>query len=110
MFISISLAVPRSIIFADTHCLAMISSIILSVFPAHMPSISAQQTELFNESIRYNITYGTGNVTEEQIEEAARKAYAHEFISSLPEGYDTPVGQNGQKLSGGQRQHHSHPR
>ena len=63
-----------------------------------------QQTELFNESIRYNITYGTGNVTEEQIEEAARKAYAHEFISSLPEGYDTPVGQNGQKLSGGQRQ------
>jgi len=63
-----------------------------------------QQTELFNESIRYNITYGTANATQEQVEEAARKAYAHEFISEMPEGYNTQVGQNGQKLSGGQRQ------
>ncbi len=63
-----------------------------------------QQTELFNETISYNIAYGTDNATQEQIEDAARKAFAHDFIASLPEAYNTQVGQNGQKLSGGQRQ------
>ena len=63
-----------------------------------------QQTELFNESIHYNIRYGRWDATEEEIEEAARKAHAHEFISEFPEGYRTMVGPNGFRLSGGQRQ------
>ncbi len=67
-------------------------------------ALVTQQTELFNESISYNIAYGTENATQEQIEESARKAFAHEFITSLPRGYQTQVGQNGQMLSGGQRQ------
>jgi len=63
-----------------------------------------QQTELFNESIAYNIRYGRWEATEEEIEEAARKAHAHEFISEFPDGYRTMVGPNGFRLSGGQRQ------
>jgi ATP-binding cassette, subfamily B, bacterial MsbA len=63
-----------------------------------------QQTELFNESILYNIRYGRWDATEEEIMEAARKAHAHEFISEFPEGYRTMVGPNGFRLSGGQRQ------
>jgi ATP-binding cassette subfamily B protein/subfamily B ATP-binding cassette protein MsbA len=63
-----------------------------------------QQTELFNESIHYNIRYGRWDATDEEIEEAARKAHAHEFISEFPEGYRTMVGPNGFRLSGGQRQ------
>ncbi|MFM9010387.1 MAG: ABC transporter ATP-binding protein, partial [Planctomycetota bacterium] len=60
-----------------------------------------QQTELFNESILYNIRYGRWDATDEEIEEAARKAHAHEFISEFPEGYRTMVGPNGFRLSGG---------
>jgi subfamily B ATP-binding cassette protein MsbA len=63
-----------------------------------------QQTELFNESIHYNIRYGRWDATEEEIEEAARKARAHDFIADFPEGYRTMVGPNGFRLSGGQRQ------
>ncbi len=63
-----------------------------------------QQTELFNESILYNIRYGRWDATAEEIEEAARKAHAHEFISDFPNGYQTMVGPNGFRLSGGQRQ------
>ncbi|NBW95164.1 MAG: ABC transporter ATP-binding protein [Planctomycetia bacterium] len=63
-----------------------------------------QQTELFNESILYNIRYGRWDATEEEIEEAARKAHAHDFISEFPDGYRTMVGPNGFRLSGGQRQ------
>ena len=63
-----------------------------------------QQTELFNESILYNIRYGRWEATTEEIEEAARKAHAHEFISDFPNGYQTMVGPNGFRLSGGQRQ------
>ncbi|MFM7207298.1 MAG: ABC transporter ATP-binding protein [Planctomycetaceae bacterium] len=63
-----------------------------------------QQTELFNESIHYNIKYGRWDATDEEIEEAARQAHAHEFISEFPEGYRTMVGPNGFRLSGGQRQ------
>jgi len=63
-----------------------------------------QQTELFNESIMYNIRYGRWDATDAEIEEAARKAHAHEFISEFPEGYRTMVGPNGFRLSGGQRQ------
>jgi subfamily B ATP-binding cassette protein MsbA len=63
-----------------------------------------QQTELFNESILYNIRYGRWDATDEEIEEAARRAHAHAFISEFPEGYRTMVGPNGFRLSGGQRQ------
>jgi ATP-binding cassette subfamily B protein/subfamily B ATP-binding cassette protein MsbA len=67
-------------------------------------ALVTQQTELFNESILYNIRYGRWDATDEEIVEAARKAHAHEFISEFPEGYQTMVGPNGFRLSGGQRQ------
>jgi ATP-binding cassette subfamily B protein/subfamily B ATP-binding cassette protein MsbA len=67
-------------------------------------ALVTQQTELFNESIFYNIRYGRWDATEEEIIEAAKKAHAHEFISLMPEGYRTMVGPNGFRLSGGQRQ------
>jgi subfamily B ATP-binding cassette protein MsbA len=63
-----------------------------------------QETVLFNESVRANIAYGRPDVAHEAVERAARMAQAHEFISALPEGYDTPVGEKGVRLSGGQRQ------
>jgi subfamily B ATP-binding cassette protein MsbA len=67
-------------------------------------ALVTQQTELFNESIHYNIRYGRWDATDEEIEEAARKAHAHDFIADFPEGYQTMVGPNGFRLSGGQRQ------
>lgn len=63
-----------------------------------------QDTVLFNDSIRYNIAYGRDGATQAQIEAAARAAQIHEFILSLPEGYDTQVGERGLKLSGGEKQ------
>ncbi|MFJ8883815.1 ABC transporter ATP-binding protein [Streptomyces sp. NPDC102402] len=59
---------------------------------------------LFSESVGANIAYGYPGATQEQIERAARAAQAHGFISALPEGYDTKVGEHGLTLSGGQRQ------
>jgi ABC-type multidrug transport system fused ATPase/permease subunit len=67
-------------------------------------AIVTQQTELFNESILYNIRYGRWDASEEEIEAAARKAHAHDFIADFPDGYRTMVGPNGFRLSGGQRQ------
>ncbi|MFM8891114.1 MAG: ABC transporter ATP-binding protein, partial [Planctomycetia bacterium] len=67
-------------------------------------ALVTQQTELFNESILYNIRYGRWDATEDEIVEAAKQAHAHEFISEFPEGYRTMVGPNGFRLSGGQRQ------
>jgi ATP-binding cassette, subfamily B, bacterial len=64
----------------------------------------AQEPLLFHRSIRENIAYGEDDVSDERIIAAAQKAYAHEFIASLPHGYDTIVGERGVKLSGGQRQ------
>nr|GMD22508.1 ABC transporter B family member 9-like [Ipomoea batatas] len=65
----------------------------------------SQEPVLFNETIRNNIAYGKhGNVTEEEIIEAAKSSNAHNFISSLPQGYSTPVGERGTQLSGGQKQ------
>ncbi|HQR42859.1 MAG TPA: ABC transporter ATP-binding protein, partial [Gemmatales bacterium] len=63
-----------------------------------------QHTVLFDDTIRNNISYGTHGHTAEEIEAAARKAFAHEFIMMLPKGYDTRVGEMGNSLSGGQRQ------
>ena len=59
---------------------------------------------LFSDSIRANISYGLPGATQEQIVAAARAAEAHEFITSLPDGYDTVIGEQGLTLSGGQRQ------
>ncbi|OUS20797.1 metal ABC transporter permease [Rhodobacterales bacterium 59_46_T64] len=63
-----------------------------------------QDTVLFNDSIRYNIAYGRDGATQAEVEEAARAAQIHEFVMSLPEGYDTQVGERGLKLSGGEKQ------
>ncbi|MFF0504040.1 ABC transporter ATP-binding protein [Streptomyces fimicarius] len=59
---------------------------------------------LFSDTVRANIAYGLPDATQEQIEAAARAAQAHGFISDLPDGYDTTVGEHGLTLSGGQRQ------
>ncbi|APO65861.1 ABC transporter ATP-binding protein [Rhizobium mongolense] len=64
----------------------------------------SQQPYLFEGTIRENIRYGRPEATDAEVEEAARLAYAHEFILAQPNGYDTPVGENGVTLSGGQRQ------
>ncbi len=64
----------------------------------------SQDVYLFHGTVRENITYGTFDASDEQVMEAAKIAEAHEFIMSLPQGYDTIVGERGQKLSGGQRQ------
>jgi subfamily B ATP-binding cassette protein MsbA len=67
-------------------------------------ALVTQETVLFNDTVRYNITYGKPDATEGEIEDAARAALAHDFISELPQGYDTIVGERGIFLSGGQRQ------
>ncbi|MCB0164167.1 MAG: ATP-binding cassette domain-containing protein, partial [Anaerolineae bacterium] len=64
----------------------------------------SQDVFLFHGTVRENIIYGTFNATDEQIVRAAKIAEAHDFITNLPQGYDTIVGERGQKLSGGQRQ------
>ena len=63
-----------------------------------------QDAYLFTTSIRENIRYGRLDASDEEVEQAARRAYAHEFIMSFPKGYDTMVGERGESLSGGQRQ------
>ena len=63
-----------------------------------------QQTVIFADTVRSNIAYGLVNTAQEKIIEAAKKAYAHEFIELLPDGYDTVLTESGQNLSGGQRQ------
>ncbi|HEY7945776.1 MAG: ABCB family ABC transporter ATP-binding protein/permease [Burkholderiales bacterium] len=66
--------------------------------------IVPQDTVLFNDSIGYNIAYGSPGATHEQIVIAAKLAQIHDFVSTLPEGYRTPVGERGLKLSGGEKQ------
>ena len=63
-----------------------------------------QESILLGASIRENIVYGKTDATDEEVEAAAREAYAHEFITKLPEGYETIIGERGSTLSGGQRQ------
>lgn len=63
-----------------------------------------QEAILFNDTIRANIAFGVENATDEQIEQAARVANAHEFIMATEQGYDTNIGDRGCRLSGGQRQ------
>ena len=63
-----------------------------------------QDTVLFNDTIYYNIAYGRDEATRAQIEQAAKASQIHEFVQSLPKGYDTMVGERGLKLSGGEKQ------
>ena len=63
-----------------------------------------QETQLFHDSIANNIAIGKENASREEIIEAAKKASIHEFISTLPKGYDTEVGELGDTLSGGEKQ------
>ncbi len=67
-------------------------------------AVVPQEPMLFHRSIRDNIAYGKPGATDEEVEAVAKKAQAHEFITSLEEGYDTLVGERGVKLSGGQKQ------
>ena len=67
-------------------------------------ALVTQETVLFNDTVRYNITYGRPEAGEEQLHNAARTALAHDFIVELPDGYDTIIGERGIFLSGGQRQ------
>jgi len=66
--------------------------------------IVTQETILFNDSIRANIAYGKSGAANQEIEEAARQANAHDFIIHLPQGYDTVIGDRGMRISGGERQ------
>lgn len=63
-----------------------------------------QDTVLFNDTIYYNIAYGLDNASQADVEKAAKDAQIHDFILSLPEGYETTVGERGLKLSGGEKQ------
>jgi ABC-type multidrug transport system fused ATPase/permease subunit len=67
-------------------------------------ALVSQEVLLFNATVAENIGFGKIGASREEIIAAARAAYAHEFISALPQGYDTPLGERGQRLSGGQRQ------
>jgi ATP-binding cassette subfamily B protein len=66
--------------------------------------IVPQDTVLFNDSIEYNIAYGKPGATRDEIVAAAKAAQIHDFVAGLPEGYATPVGERGLKLSGGEKQ------
>ncbi len=67
-------------------------------------AIVPQDTVLFNDTIYYNILYGRTDATRAEVEAAASAAHIHEFIQRLPDGYDSPVGERGLKLSGGEKQ------
>jgi subfamily B ATP-binding cassette protein MsbA len=66
--------------------------------------IVTQDTVLFDDTIARNIAYGVPAATRQEIEAAARAAHAHDFVMAQPHGYDTEIGERGQRLSGGQRQ------
>ena len=67
-------------------------------------AVVSQQAHIFNTTIQENLLLGNPSASREEVEQAARSASIHDFISSLPEGYQTMVGELGNKLSGGQRQ------
>ncbi|MGD8463129.1 MAG: ABC transporter ATP-binding protein [Anaerolineae bacterium] len=67
-------------------------------------AVVLQDTFLFNSTVRDNLLYGKPNASDEELVTAAQAAYAHEFIESLPDGYETDIGERGVRLSGGQKQ------
>lgn len=70
----------------------------------HQIGIVSQETFLFNDTVGANISYGTPQATQKEVETAAQRAYAHQFISKMPEGYQTIIGDRGFRLSGGEKQ------
>lgn len=66
--------------------------------------IVTQDSILFNDTVARNIAYGSSRRSEQEIEEAARKAFAHRFIEKMPDGYNTVIGDRGFRLSGGEKQ------
>jgi ABC-type multidrug transport system fused ATPase/permease subunit len=80
-----------------------VNEVRLAELRSHFALVS-QDVLLFNTTVAENIGYGKKDATREEIIAAAKEAYAHEFISALPQGYDTPLGERGLRLSGGQRQ------
>lgn len=70
----------------------------------HQIGVVTQETILFDDTIYNNIAYGNRHAKREDVEEAAQRAYAHDFITGLPHGYETRVGESGARLSGGQKQ------
>jgi ATP-binding cassette, subfamily B, bacterial MsbA len=70
----------------------------------NLMGIVSQESILFNDTVHNNIAFGVETATREEVIEAARIANAHDFISEMPEGYDTNIGDRGSKMSGGQRQ------
>jgi len=87
-------------ILIDGQDIAAITQTVLRQHISYVP----QEPLLFHRSIRENISYGQLDASDQVIEGVAKMAHAHEFISKLPQGYDTLVGERGVKLSGGQRQ------
>jgi ABC-type transport system involved in Fe-S cluster assembly fused permease/ATPase subunit len=91
----------------DTGCIlldgACIGDLPLSRL-RHAIAVVPQDTVLFNDTIGYNIAFGKAGSTQAEVEHAARLAHLHDFIMSLPDGYDTRVGERGVKLSGGEKQ------
>ena len=87
-------------ILIDGHDLRAVTSVSLR----NQMAVVTQFTFLFNDTVRNNIAYGQPDRPQAEVEAAARAANAHQFISQLPEGYETPVGDLGVRLSGGQRQ------
>ncbi|MCB9989028.1 MAG: ABC transporter ATP-binding protein [Rhodospirillales bacterium] len=80
-----------------------IRNVTLSSLRGHIALVS-QDITIFNDTVRANIAYGNQDASDEQIREAAKAAFAHDFIMAMPEGYDSILGEQGTKLSGGQRQ------
>src|SRR4029079_11333229 len=66
--------------------------------------VVSQETYLFHDTVRENLRFARPDATDEEIEDAARAARIHELIASLPEGYDTMVGERGYRFSGGEAQ------
>ncbi len=80
-----------------------IRELTLDSLRAHV-GIVTQETILFNDTVRNNIAYGRPHTHQKDVEQAARTALAHDFIMQMPLGYDTVIGERGQRLSGGERQ------
>jgi len=80
-----------------------VDQVTLASLRAHIAMVT-QETVLFDDTVLSNIGLGRAGATRAEIEAAARDAAAHDFVMALPQGYDTPIGENGVKLSGGQRQ------
>ena len=89
---------PRAASTASTSATSTLQSLAATV------GLVSQETYLFHASIRENLRFACPQASDEEIEEAARAAQIHELIASLPEGYDTPVGERGYRFSGGEKQ------